>query len=395
MKEILETKDIEAETESVVEELDTEAGSEEIMDKSADKVANADDGTSGAADIDDVSEEAVDANDAADETVDTESADEIAEGDDTVDEAVEDDDTADDEVTADDVADEIADADDAADSVDDDVEGESDGPLDRVWKAIRMYRRDEVSTLMREHALDIATDEQKMEIGKGIMGLRDIKLVEQFAKEQNMFTPDMLRLDFENWNNRDFVRQVLSRCKKNFDLSDETVCRELFEISCEVGQTEVLSFLVNKKKAADCYPMLARGTEEAFAVLKQVKPASLDADMRVEIMYAAATTTQGQERLEKLSSFGYDLFEENSDEKELSDLLNERIAANTYTKNRAGDMNRIKDKSVVQFIERKKNPVDSKAGRKKFSIKKALPFLILGLVFICVLVYAIAYQIFS
>ncbi len=395
MKEIFATQDTDTDDVKVetIEDTDKGAVGEEAAEK---ETADAKSVIEETAD-DAVEEEAADATSAneAKTDADLEVAEVAAEEDSEVAEvAVDENSEVDEGSEVDEAADEADEAvtDDAKEAGDDSKE---DGPLDRVWRAIRMYRRDEVSVLIRDHAIDIATDEQKMEIGKGIMGLRDIKLVEQFAKEQKVFTPDMLRLDFENWNNRDFVRQVLSQCKKNFDLSDEQVCRELFEISCEVGQTEVLSFLVNKKKATDCYPMLASGTEEAFAVLKQVKPASLDADMRVEIMLAAATTTQGQERLEKLSSFGYNLFEENSDEKELSDLLNERIASNTYTKNRAGDMKRMKDKSVVQYIERKRNPVDPKAGRKKFSIKKALPFLILGLIFLCVLVYAIAYQIFS
>ncbi len=269
------------------------------------------------------------------------------------------------------------------------------GTLDKVWKAIRAFRREDVADLIKNHALDIAGEDELEEIAAAIVELRDIKLVELLAKEMKTFTPDMLRLDFENWNNREFIRQVLSRCRKNFDLTDDKVCEELFEISCEIGQTEVLSYLVSKKETKEYYPMLAGGTEEAFRVLRQVKRSDLDADLRVEIMYEAAIAGDGQERLEKLSALGYDLDEKNSDDKMLSDLLNERIASGSYTKNRNGDLNRMKDKALVQYLEKKRSHQFDKKEKKKFSFKKALPFIILGVIFLAVLAYAIGYQIFS
>ena len=100
--------------------------------------------------------------------------------------------------------------------------------------------------LQKKGALDGLTKEQRLEIYKSLMTLRNMEIIHYLAKQEEKFSSEMLRMDFEPYLNKNFVRQVLARYGKKFDLTDERECENLFEIACEANDAETVKYLIRQ-----------------------------------------------------------------------------------------------------------------------------------------------------
>ena len=98
--------------------------------------------------------------------------------------------------------------------------------VENLKEEIRTYHRETVLELMKNGALRNAEPAEKTELYRKITGLRSIELVEQIVADEAKLEPEYLQIDFSNYSNREFVQQVLKKCRKSLDLSaDSTVSR--------------------------------------------------------------------------------------------------------------------------------------------------------------------------
>lgn len=267
----------------------------------------------------------------------------------------------------------------------------SDTPvsLASLKQAIKSRDREQLIRQLKEGALEETPAEEKIQLCQNVIALRDMRAADQLVKSLGTLTPDMVQIDFRNWKNREFVSKFLEKYKNKFDWKDEQTCEALFETACEVENVEIVGQCIRQKKAIFCYPRLGRESQELFDLISNVKQDDLNSDLIVELFFYAAQTQDGTERLQRLQSMGYDLYETNSDGKRVSDLLSAKIRSGKYPKNKSGEILRGQDKNVLQFLERNAREPEPE---EKPKWKKFLPIGIIAAAIILIAAGVFAWQ---
>lgn len=254
-------------------------------------------------------------------------------------------------------------------------------------EAIRTRKRELVLKGMKEGILTQYEGTERHQICKQIFELKDIRMINELAKQREEFKPEYLQMDFSNWSNCQFVQEILRKYKKKFDFDDPYTSEELFEIVCAVrDEKQVMEFIKNEY-AVEKYGQLGGAADSIFQVLKRLDKELVEDGQKVESYYQAAIQKNGAERIQALYSWGYDLELRNKNGKNVQDLLRERIKSYQYPKNRTGEVMRKRDQSTVKRIEtilKPKEPLsEEKTDKKHLEIG-----LIIGIV--CVLTIAFA-----
>ena len=122
--------------------------------------------------------------------------------------------------------------------------------------AIKLYHRDEAAALLKKGALSQIPEEERTDVCKSLIALRDIKIADILAKDSSLFQPEILQLDFTSWNNREFIIKVLEKHRKRFQLNDEKTCEQLFEVACAADSADTVRFLLKQKKAVSRFRLL-------------------------------------------------------------------------------------------------------------------------------------------
>lgn len=248
---------------------------------------------------------------------------------------------------------------------------------ENLKKAIQTCHRDDVIYLLKQNALNLIPENEKEAVCKDLLALRSMTIVELLSKNQNIFTPEFLQLDFSNWQNREFIKKILEKYSKKFDWNTEDGCKQLMTLACTVDSTSTVQALIRQKKSTSCYPMLGSASPEIFSLVSSIKPADLNADLTVELFMEAVSSSNSTERLNKLKQLGYDLETKNSKGETLASLLSQKIAKGKYPKNKTGELLRTKDKQTLQALSRPEREVSKE---KKFSPKKTAICVVAGIV---------------
>ena len=95
---------------------------------------------------------------------------------------------------------------------------------EQLEQELKNHRRTEVVRLLKEGALEEVPEQEKTDICNRLLALRDKNVMEILAKKLPLFWPEMLKLDYKNWNNREFVDGILTKYHKKFDWQDDAVC---------------------------------------------------------------------------------------------------------------------------------------------------------------------------
>ncbi|MCD8149713.1 MAG: hypothetical protein LUE92_09165, partial [Clostridiales bacterium] len=90
---------------------------------------------------------------------------------------------------------------------------------ENLEKAIGKFQRQDVMRMLKGGVLSGLDDEKKAEMYHRLAGLRSLEIMDVLSKQKDSFTADMLNLDFEVFQNRNFVRDVLNKYGKKFDYS--------------------------------------------------------------------------------------------------------------------------------------------------------------------------------
>lgn len=260
--------------------------------------------------------------------------------------------------------------------------------------AVKSYQRDEVIWLLKQNAFDLVPENEKAEVCQNLIALRSMTIMDFFAKKLDTFTPEMIQMDFSNWQNREFVKKVLDKYLKKFDLKTEETCTQLMSIACAVDSTSTAQYLVRQKKALSCCPMLGSASASMFQTITQISPSDLNADLTVELILAVTATSQSIERLDTLKALGYDLETKNSEGENAASLLSQKISKGKYPKNRNGELLRSKDKQTLQYLKRPERANDQEK-KSFFTGKKLAVCMIAGALIVICGAYGIGYQVMN
>ena len=223
---------------------------------------------------------------------------------------------------------------------------------ERLEEAVRCCRRDEVLKLLKDGALEAWTGQERSGICLQLMSLRSMDVADYLAKQKEPFSAAMLELDLEIYQNKNFVRQVLKKHRKKFDLTDEAECEKLFEIACAADGEETVRFLIRQKKAVSRYVLLGDAPLALFEQCCAIAPETLGQDEWVELYFRACTSAEGPEKLRFLVEKKQDLSRKNLAGETVEDRMEKRIRENRYPKGRQGSIQRTQDGQVLKTMKK-------------------------------------------
>lgn len=247
--------------------------------------------------------------------------------------------------------------------------------------------RAQVLRLLKEGAFEQLTEQEIPSTCRELMALRDAQIVAELAKKVDIFTPEMLELDWNNWNDCQFVDQILNKYSKKFCWQDEEVCNKLFEIACIVGNEKTVLSLMKQKKAANLYSKLAASSDELFAVLLKSKLTEFSQDQIVDMIAYATLSGKANVRLKSLLDKKFDFSTKNAQDETAVDVVKKIIEDKKYDKNKTGSLKKTQDANALQFLMKvEKGLIEEEP--KKIEWKKILPISIAAvvvIVFACVI----------
>lgn len=223
--------------------------------------------------------------------------------------------------------------------------------IQELKEAIRTYKRNEVYVAIEDGILTELPEEEQAAVYQSIFKLRDLHIVEGMAKKIDVFKPEYIELNFGNHQDSTFIKEVLHKYKKKFNLNNEQVCNKLFDIACQVGAKNVLIDFIKEKKAENRYAKLGAANDEIFALVSRLQPKEMACDVKVELYLCVAEHMKGAERLEKLYRLGFDLEQENNKKETLEILLENRIKNAKNTGKRA-DLSRVRDQKLLTKLRK-------------------------------------------
>lgn len=247
--------------------------------------------------------------------------------------------------------------------------------------------RAQVLRLLKEGVFEQLTEQEIPSTCRELISLRDAQIVAELAKKVDIFTPEMLELDWNNWNDCQFVDQILNKYSKKFCWQDEEVCNKLFEIACIVGNEKIVLSLMKQKKAANLYSKLAASSDELFAVLLKSKLTEFSQDQIVDMIAYATLSGKANVRLKSLLDKKFDFSTKNAQAETAVDVVKKIIEDKKYDKNKTGSLKKTQDANALQFLMKvEKGLIEEEP--KKIEWKKVLPISIAAVVvvvFACVI----------
>ncbi len=235
-------------------------------------------------------------------------------------------------------------------------------------RAIGKFQRKDVLKLLKDGALNGVAGEEKIALYRKLSSLRSMDVIDFLSKQSEPFTAAMLQLDFDVYQNKNFVKEVLAKYGKKFSLAAEEDANALFALACAVDDEKTVKSLLKQKKGAGAYVALGAAAMPVFAQITAMG-AELSADDRVALYVQAMLTAEWEEKLGFLLEEKIDVFVKNAEGKTVIDLLEERIKTHKYGKDKKGSLQKIQEERTVKVLQKvlfeQEHPVEEKMPFKK------------------------------
>lgn len=235
--------------------------------------------------------------------------------------------------------------------------------VENLKEEIRTYHRETVLELMKNGALRNAEPAEKTELYRKITGLRSIELVEQIVADEAKLEPEYLQIDFSNYSNREFVQQVLKKCRKSLDLSADSTVSRFFILACDADDTDTIRFLLKQKKYSGDISKISELPVQDFKSVIRICQREIEASKSAADFYIAAGCSEhGTEKVTALIEAGYNLNAKNEQNQTLEASVTKRVNANKYPGSKDGKLAKVRDQQILNLLKPK---VESEDERKK------------------------------
>ncbi|MCD8333003.1 MAG: FKBP-type peptidyl-prolyl cis-trans isomerase [Clostridiales bacterium] len=245
----------------------------------------------------------------------------------------------------------------------------ADATPENLEKAIDKYQRPEVVRMLKAGALFGLDAEKRAEICRRLVGLRSMEIMDFLSRQKEPFTVDMLQLDFDVFQNRDFVRELLTKYSKKFDLSDEKECEAIFAVACTVDNEKTVKQLIHLKKAVAAYPMIGSASMPIFEQITAIPDGLMHDDDRVRLYLQAFLSADWELKLVFLHDAKIDYFLKNTDGKNAADLLEERIRTFKYDNGKKGRLMKLQEEQALKMLRKMESEREQSSDKKKLSLK--------------------------
>lgn len=174
----------------------------------------------------------------------------------------------------------------------------------KLEEAIRKNDRGQVITLLKRKTFKYLNDEEKKQIARDAIGLRNINIMKVLSKKLPQFTPQMFEMDIKNMKTRLFMNQVLDKYAKKFDIKDNEIQHWLIKISCQIGNRNMINQLLKIGVQDQELVWLADAPEDIFEMLAGLRWDMIESNIVIEILLKAVNTEEGMGRLVFLKKAG-------------------------------------------------------------------------------------------
>ena len=222
--------------------------------------------------------------------------------------------------------------------------------MNELEKEIKNGNTEKIMEMIRAGALDDMSNEEVREIFQSLMSLRSQAVINLLAKRSRFFPIEMLDVEINNHNDKDFVSFVLNKYGKKFKYKEHG--DRMFRVACKAECKPFLLFLLAKGLGESQYPLLISGSDKLLEVLAEVKVKALDPDTVVTFFVEAAIADQNEKRIRELIELGFDITTVNSEGKNACEMLRDGIEVYPYGKDKQAQIEKQRDLQGLKTLER-------------------------------------------
>ncbi len=219
-------------------------------------------------------------------------------------------------------------------------------------KAVAEKRADKVYEMIRCGVLEEMDNRELKELFPLFMELRSRDVADLLAKRSHYFPMEMLDIEINNQNDKNFVSYVLDKYGKKFPYKDPDNAARLFEVACKADCKSMLLFLLGKGLAEGEYPRLVSGSDKLLEVLNEVKVKALHPDTIVTFFVEAAVADQNELRIKELIALDFDITTINSEGMNACEVLRRGIENYNYGNDKHAQNEKLRDQQGLKTLER-------------------------------------------
>ncbi len=255
--------------------------------------------------------------------------------------------------------------------------------MENFEQAIAKFQRKTVLTLLKGGILTTMEEAERIAAYQKLTALRSMDIIDFLSKQQPPFPAEMLQQDFNVYQNKNFVKEVLGKYNKKFNFAIEEECAKLFLIACAVDDEKTVKTLIRQKKAADCYSALGSASLIVFSQVSDIATDQLHDDERVQLYVNAALSEEWEAKINYLLNQKIDVFVKNTSEKTVVDLLAERVKTYKYGNDKKGRLQKLQEEQTLKYLQKIQFDLEH-PQEPPFQIKKMV---VIGIV--CVILAAV------
>lgn len=222
--------------------------------------------------------------------------------------------------------------------------------MNDLTKEINKGNPGAVYKMIDDGILETMDNEEIKNTFRSLMSLRNMDIIDLLAKKSHYFPIEMLDVEINNHNDKDFVSNVLNKYGKKFKFKEQG--DRLFEVACKADCKPYLLFLLGKGLGESQYPRLISGSDTLLEVLSEIKVKALHPDTVVTFFVEAAISDQSEKRIRELIDLGFDITAVNSSGKNACDMLRTGIESYNYGKGKQGKTEKQRDLQGLKTLER-------------------------------------------
>ncbi|MCI1723247.1 MAG: hypothetical protein LKM41_10655 [Lachnospiraceae bacterium] len=250
------------------------------------------------------------------------------------------------------------------------IENTLDVTEENLRREIQQYHRDQVLMLLKKNVLGQVAEDDKSEIYRSIISLRNFPMVDYVVKDAGHLKSECLKLDFDITQNRVFISEILKKYRKSLDLSTKEERESFFEMACEINDDDTVKYMIRHDIDIPDYTDVSCLATDAFRTVSSACKSKISAKEPAAFYEAVSKSKDAVEKMKILLEDGYDLSVKNEKQETVLDCINKRLKANKYKSNKDGNAARTSDRRILRLLN--PEPADEeetgKARKKKYIV---------------------------
>jgi len=245
-----------------------------------------------------------------------------------------------------------------------------DATEENLRREIQFYHRDQVLMLLKKNVLGQVAEDDKSEIYRSIISLRNFPMVDYVVKDAGHLKSDDLKLDFDITQNRVFIAEILRKYRKSLDYSTEEERESFFEMACKINDDDTVKYMIRHGLDVPDYTAVSCLAPDAFRTVSSACKSRMSAKEPAAFYEVVSKSKDAVEKMKILLEDGYDLSVKNDKQETVLDCINKRLKANKYQSNKDGNAARTSDRRILHLLNPEPSDQEEtgKTRKKKYIV---------------------------